>query len=101
MAHEKAEQRRAAARYPPLVHRSHNLVERAIALFLDKGDNLFNVVVQRRAATADRPGFVGSLVPPPLMPAHGGADADAEALPGLAPSRAIVDLLNNTFAQIR
>jgi hypothetical protein len=26
---------------------------------------------------------------------------DQLALPGLAPSRAIVDLLNNTFAQIR
>jgi hypothetical protein len=98
---QKSKQRRAAAGYLPLVHRSDNLIERAITLLLDKGDNLLGMVFQRRAAAAVGLGGVSPLVPPRLMPPHRRADADTKALRRFVPCRALVNCLHHTFAQIR
>jgi len=101
MTLQKPKQRRAAAGYLPLVHRSDKLVERPVALLLDKGDNLLGMVFQRRAAAAARLGLVSPLVPPCLMPPHRRTDADTKAFRRLVSCRSFINSLNNTFAQIR
>jgi hypothetical protein len=98
---QKSKQSRPAAGYLPLVHRSDNLVERPITLLLDKGDNLFDMVFQRRAAAAVGLGAASPLVAPRLMPPHRRADADTKVFRRLVPCRSFVNCLHHTFAQIR
>ena len=44
---QKPKQRRAASGYLPFAHRGYNLVQRQVRLFLDDGENLLGVILQR------------------------------------------------------
>jgi len=44
---QKPKQRRAASGYLPFAHRRYNLVQRQVRLFLDDGENLLGVILQR------------------------------------------------------
>ena len=98
---KKAKQRGPATKYPALVHRIHNLIQRPITLLIDKGHNFFGMVLQRRAAPAAGLGFIRSGVPPCLMPAHRRADADTEAFRRFMSRRSLVNRFDHTSAQIR
>src|ERR1700742_634274 len=98
---QKTKQRRAAARYPALVHHRNNLVQRPVTMFLDKGDNLLRVILQGRSAAAAGLGLVSSVLPPNLMPANRRGDANSEAFGRFRPCCPFVDRFNHTFAQIR
>ena len=101
VALQKTKQRSAAAGYLALVHRSHDLVECPVLLLLNEGDNLLEIIVQRRAAPPAGFGFVSSLIAPCLMPPHSRADANGVAFRRLVPGRSLVNRFNNAFAQIR
>src|SRR5262252_8322790 len=57
VAHQKTKQRRAAPRYSALVHRRDKLIQRPVPLLLNKPNNLFGVLLQRRAASTARLGL--------------------------------------------
>ena len=101
MTLQKSKQRRAASRYLPFAHHHYNLVERQVRLFLDDGEKLLGVILQRRAAPAVGLGLDGPLMPPQLMPANRRADTDTEALRGLLSRGSLVDRFNHTHSQIR
>jgi len=98
---QKTVQRRAAAGYLPLVHGSDNLVQRPVTLLLNKSDNLFGMVIQRRTASAARLGLPPALIPPNLMPSDRGADADPKAFRRLTARRSLSYRINNPNTQIR
>src|SRR6516225_3246731 len=101
VAHQKTKQRRAAPRYSALVHRRDKLIQRPVPLLLNKPDNFFGVLLQRRAAPAARLGLNRPLVPPRLMPPHRRGDADTEAFRRLIPCRSLVNRFNHSRAQVR
>src|SRR6516164_10398239 len=101
VAHQKTKQRRAAPRYSALVHRHDKLIQRPVPLLLNKPDNFFGVLLQRRAAPAARLGLNRPLVPPRLMPPHRRGDADTEPFRCLIPCRSLVNRFNHSRAQVR
>jgi hypothetical protein len=101
MTRKESKQRRAAAGNPALVHGHHDLIECPVTLLLDKGENLFDIVIEPRPAAPEGLGLACPFVAPRLVPSHCRADANAEAFCRLMPARSLVHCLNNTGTQIQ